>query len=260
LRFIIGFGLGLIVPMTINLLTEFLPIRFRSFVLTFVWTGFGIGSLHLLFTMLIFMPNFEITEVRNTMVVCSLLPLYAFIMNFICLNDSPRNLILRNRDEEAIIMLEKISEEKINDMERSRIIHEIKDGANKELSSELSQIFQGKFALLTFLLSFIWIINSVTGYGPSLISSLTMKSLGIKDEVSDARDIIINQIIICIICTPSNLFGGLLSEISWLGRNKSSLLNLLVGLLFVVALIIVPNNFYIILCFVASFLRNSIQY
>jgi MFS family permease len=241
-RFIIGLGLGMIVPMSLNLLTECLPITNRSLVLNFVWIAFSLGNLYNLMIMLGIMPYLETSKVKDTVLLCSLCPLIVFLINYFNLTDSPRNLIINNKEDEAIKILEKISKKKIDDIKRSIIISQVKSGINNEEPSKLKEIFNKKNKKLTSLLIIIWFFNSMIGYGPGLISSLTISSLGMTENFTN-YEIITNQIIICIICSPSTYLGGILSEISFLGRNRSTILGYFVSLIFINLAIFYPNYF-----------------
>jgi AAHS family benzoate transporter-like MFS transporter len=245
-RFIIGYGLGVIVPMSLNFLTEYLPIQNRALVLTSVWVGFAVGNLYLLLLMLWVMPNFEIENVQLTLYLTCLFPLFTLIMTKIYMEDTPRNLILRGKSNEGIYLLEKMSKSEINkkyDL-KIRIIREVQMGINKDLNSEVSTIFTNpSFCLLSVLLAMIWFIDSVICYGPFVVSTLTMQNLGIVENNEGYSQIIINQIIICLINAPSNIIGGILCELSFLGRNKSTLISLFFGVFFTCLLLQYPKDF-----------------
>src|SRR5690606_38740117 len=110
-----------------------------------------------------------------------------------------------------------------------------------------------KYLLLTVLLSAIWFFNSVITYGPYVISTLTMQQLGQGDNRVDTegrminkysnKEIILNQIFINLILMPSNFIGGCLSEVSFLGRNKSTILNMVLAFFMIIFIILFPQNF-----------------
>lgn len=267
-RFVAGFGLGLIVPTTINLLTEFLPLQNRALVLTSIWVGFGLGAIYLQISMLCIMPNLEADKLPLTLLAASLLTLIAFVLNAFFLEDSPRNLILMEKFEEGIFLLEKITksedEIKISDDLKVRIYSEVREGTNKNISNNLSEIFRPKYIILTLLLSIIWFLNSVVTYGPYLISTLTMQQLGHGDNRLDPeghpisgfsnKEIIINQIFINLILMPSNFLGGILSEISFLGRNKSTILNVIFSFFMIIFIVACPEYFTLGFGLLQSFL------
>jgi MFS family permease len=247
LRIIIGMCIGIIVPIAINLLTEYLPIKNRSAVLTSVWFGYSFGQSFLLVFILVIMPNYEVAQFKNTILVSSSITFISLILCFIFLKDSPRNLILNHEVKEAVEILEKLNGSHINDIDRERIIQEDLRGINKIESVGIKEIFTGQNMLLTTtLLVIIWLLNSILFYGPNLIASLTMKTIGINEAAKANRAIIIDQIWIAIISSSSNAIGGLLSEISWLGRNKTTNLSLIVGIVFNVLIVLFPKNYNIL--------------
>ena len=250
-RFIIGISLGLIVPVSLNLLTECLPIKNRSLVLTCIWIAFSIGNLYNLILMLNLMPFLQKEYVFQTLLFLSLLPLFTLIISLIYLQDSPRNLIMNFKEEEALKILEHLNENTINDISRSKIIAETRlnnynNNDNNSLETtnevELKDLFSKKYKKLTSILTIIWFLNSVIGYGPVLVASLTLSSLGVKESITN-NEIILNQIMICVICSPSCYIGGVLSEVSFLGRNKSTILSYFISILFMCLCILDPSSF-----------------
>lgn len=240
-RFIIGFGVGLIVPIALNILAEYLPMKNRALVLTGVWAGWSIGSLILSCIMLIIMPNLEVSKLGLTIGLSSGLPFLTLILMFFFLKDSPRNLILMNKDKEAVEQIEVLVNRKLRDEEVERIIKEVHN-VNSEVGSSIFDMFAKKFLYLTILLTFIWFINSIITYGPYLVYTLTMKALNNQSEKSH-RQIIINQIVVSLINIPTSLFGGILSELPFLGRNKATSLTMFLAFISMIFLIYAPSMF-----------------
>jgi MFS transporter, AAHS family, benzoate transport protein len=251
-RFTIGFGVGLVVPIALNILAEYLPLKNRSLVLTGVWAGWSLGSLLLSCTMLIIMPNLEVSKVGYTIVVSSFLTLLTLILTFFLLKDSPRNLILMNKEKEAVEQIEILANRKLRDEEIQRMINEVRSG-NSEVGSSILDIFGKKFLYLTILLTCIWFINSIITYGPYLVYTLTMKALNQQSDESH-RQIIINQIVVNSINLPASLFGGILSEISFLGRNKATSLTLFLSFISGIFLITVPSKFAVFFGILQAFI------
>lgn len=104
-RFFLGYGIGVVVPLVLNVLCEYLPKNGRSYTLSAVWSSFAIGQALVAIFMLNLMPKFEINQVKN---IFNMLWIYCFVFSLIfCLlfSDSPRNLIINNKDEEALVIL-----------------------------------------------------------------------------------------------------------------------------------------------------------
>jgi MFS family permease len=257
LRFIIGYGLGVLTPLCISLLTEYLPIRFRAVALILVWLGFVFGQMYLLITMLIIMPNMEANMYPMTIMITSTLSLISFLLTLVFLKDSPRSLIISNKEDEAIAILEQLNGDKIDEYHRQKIITQTKCGINYEIAISIKEIFHHDLFKTTTLLTFIWMIISVINYGPFLISSLTMKGMGIEEEQLTNREIIIKQIWIALIGTSSNIVGGLLCESSYLGRNKTNMFSSFMALLLNVLLFTVQKHYEILFGLYGAFAGMS---
>jgi len=248
-RFTIGLCIGLFIPTAVNLLTEKLPLKYRSIFLNMVWIGFNFGNLVLLSLIYYIMPNFEVSGFKRLLISTSFLSLFVFLLSVLFLEDSLRNLILRGNQTDAFNMIEKKLKITLTETEKNRIYREIAEGANKAIGENIfSEISNKKFKKLTILLIFIWFINSVVSYGPMVISSLTIKDLGLNTGINNNEklsnyEVLLNQIYFCLLNSPSNLIGGFVSEIPFLGRNKSTLLSCILAFLFMLCAMINYGNF-----------------
>jgi MFS family permease len=241
-RVTIGFCLGIIVPTGLNMLAECLPIRSRSFVLTCIWFGFTFGQLYLLTSMLVVMPNFEKDKVQTIIIFSSLLPFIILVFHLLMLEDSPRMLILRGNFDKGFIILEKWNDDALDEKTRKKIIVEVTGETTQD--ADIGLIFRNKFLRTSILLTMLWFFNSVISYGPGLIISLTLKNLGLQSSL-DHKEIIIKQIIMCLISSPSNIIGGILSELSFLGRNKATVIGFFFSFCFFTLSTVFPDSFTI---------------
>lgn len=92
-------------------------------------------------------------------------------------------------------------------------------------------IFAPKYAWTSMLLSIVWILNSLVGYGPYFILPLTLNEIEVEENIQENEvDIIKGQIFITIIGLFSNPFGGYLCELKSLGRIKTGVISGLIGL------------------------------
>jgi MFS family permease len=244
-RLIIAYFLGVAVPVSLNLLTEYLPINHRSTVLTSVWLSYGIGQVYIVLLMLWIMPEYETAYFQKTVLISSSLSIFGFIIGFLLMQDSPRSLILNNYNKEAFEILEYMNNGPLSENEKEIVIAQIKSGSNKDMDIKISNVFSKDFFTTTLLLTFIWIICSIIFYGPNLIYSLTMKELEIEEFKGTNRDIIIQQIKIILISSPSTVIGGLLSEVHWLGRNKATNICVAIAIIFNFLTIYNHQNYYI---------------
>jgi MFS family permease len=238
LRSVIGFSLGLIVPVTLSLLTECLPIKYRSLILTSIWLAFGIGGVYLLLLILFFMPNYEVNQVQSVLFLSSILPIISFIILILILEDSVRNYIITEKSDIAFQILEKDYGIKLTSENKKTIEYQLKHCSNSGDTGNLfTNLFRGQLLILTILLSLIWFIDSFVGYGTGIITSLTLKYLGVV-ETEQNKQIIKNQIYINLISSIGNIMGGLLSELQHLGRNKTIIISFFISAVF---LSIIPS-------------------
>jgi MFS family permease len=244
LSMVIGMCMGIIVPISFNLMTEYLPIHYRSIMLTSVWFGYGIGQLYILLIMLFIMPNYEIKELPLTILLSSTLSIFCLLISLFWLRDSPRNLILIDEYEEAFHIVELLHGERLTESEKQLLIIQTKGSHIEHEDVSVSEMFSAELKLTSILLIFIWVIYAFVFYGPYLISSLTMHELG-QESSGTNRDIIIKQIIIGLLNLPTNALGGLFSEIPWLGRNKTTNISMLIAIVFNVLIYANSNNFEI---------------
>jgi putative MFS transporter len=238
LRCVIGFSLGLIVPVTLSLLTECLPIKHRSLILTSIWLAFGVGAIYILLLILFFIPNYEVTQVKMVLLLNSIFPILVFIILILILEDSVRNYIITEKSDIAFQILEKDYGIKLTSENKKTIEYQIKYHNNSgDRGNLFSNLFRGEILILTILLSFIWFIDSFVGYGTGIITSLTLKYLGVV-ETEQTKKIIIDQIYINLISSIGNIMGGLLSELQHLGRNKTTIITFFISAVF---LSIIPS-------------------
>jgi AAHS family benzoate transporter-like MFS transporter len=244
LSMVIGLSMGIIVPISFNLMTEYLPIKNRSIMLTSVWLGYGIGQLYILLIMLFIMPNYEKKELPLTILLSSTLSIFTLLISLFWLKDSPRNLILCENHEEAFHILEQLHGDRLTENEKHLIIYQTKGNNLEHTDVSISEMFSKELKLTSILLIAIWVIYAVVFYGPYLISSLTMHDLG-QTESGTNRDIIVKQIIIGVVSLPSNAIGGFFSEIPYFGRNKTTNISMMIAILFNILIITNYTNYEI---------------
>jgi sugar phosphate permease len=244
LSMLIGSFMGVVVPISFNLMTEYLPIKNRSSVLTSVWLGYGIGQLYILLIMLFIMPDYQTKELPLTLLLSSTLSIFTLLISLFWLKDSPRNLILNDNYEEAFHILEQLHGDRFTENEKQTIIHQTRGNHLDQEDVSLSEMFSKELRLTSVLLTMIWVIYAVVFYGPYLISSLTMHELG-QGEAGTNREIILKQMIIGLVSLPSNAIGGFFSEIPSLGRNKTTNICMLISIIFNILIFVDPRNYEI---------------
>ena len=218
-RILSGGFCGIIEPIINNLLCEYLPIKLRGFFLLSVWIGYNIGQLFPNLIMLGVMPHYEPSEISKLLLLSCPLIFLCWIFSFIYLKDSARNYILHNQTDKGMQVLEKITpENKLSEENKHRILKEVKEGINKDISSsEPWDVFKKEYIFLTICISAISFLSNFIYDGPVLIMNLTLSSFANDDK--DEDNILSNAIFIIVCSIPSSLIGGISLEISFFGRK-----------------------------------------
>jgi MFS family permease len=244
-RFFIGAAIGIILPNSYTLLIEYLPMKFRSFVLMFVWVGYPVARVILLGIMLIYMPNLESEYTEIVLLWNSALPLLTFVICLFFVRDSPRNLIMVGDNKTAFEILEIMLKRQLNEKEKQNILESINDGYNKELKGNLCDMFSVKLLRSSICLICMWCIHGFVYYGTFVTSSLTLEKID-PDAKTTYKEIIVGQMIVAVLITPPIFIIGYLTETPFFGRRKSSMLTFSIGLLGMILAPLIPSQFAVI--------------
>ncbi len=251
------------------------PIKYRGFVLSSVWTGYTLGQFVMLVVMLYCMPNLEKEKTYDTMIISLIFPVIAIFTSFLIVEDSPRNLILNNRENYAFEILENIYKRPIQEEKKIRIINYTKSGANEQVKGNLCDIFDKVFAKTTILLTFIRSNHALCAYGILAINTLTLNHLNHDTESNNLNhnsnkmkfdenmngtnnenlnnQILVDELLICVIIVISDIYAGILSEIQFLGRKFSMIINYFFGFLFMLLCPFFTEYFSLFLGFSLNF-------
>jgi MFS family permease len=256
LRFFIGFSLGLFEPVTLNILAEYLPIKHRASILTSVWVGFQGGAIYLLFIIAGIMPNYESAKVPLVFLLHSILAIFSFVVSIFFLEDSLRNYILNNNSAKAFKILENDYELELSLEKKSTIENQTKYHNNID-EKNLSSIFREKIFVLTLLLSLIWFIDSFVSYGLGIITSLTLKKLGVAEK--NNIEITMDQLYMNILGGVGTIIGGLLCEINHLGRVRTTVISSFISTLLLLLMTFFDKHYTLIICINQFFLYIAIN-
>jgi MFS family permease len=240
MRFFIGFSLGILMPNSYTILIEYLPTKHRALVMSSVWTGFVVSRFLLLGTMLWFMPNLE-TEGTQAVLLVNLSTSIVILLLGIFIKDSPRNLIIIKREEEAFGILSYMLNRPLSDTERESIVEDLNKGVNKDLGGSLKDIFNKNLLRSTICVILIWCIHSFVFYGTLIASYTTLKKIG--EEVKDNRQIIIGHFIIAAQAIPQKFIIGYISGISWIGRRKALFISYTISIIGFILCVAVSSEF-----------------
>lgn len=172
IKFFVGMTIGVITPIIVNTLCEYLPSKRRYFTLNFIWGFIFIGQLIILITIYIFMPNFELEGIRIVYIVILINIVFSFILTIMLYSDSPRNLSIENRNNEASIIIKNMFEKehiKYTKEEIDYIILYFKSGDNQNLEKSILSLFKTGLIKMTLLLISISFIASFLRFGSFVV-------------------------------------------------------------------------------------------
>ena len=229
-RFIIGFALGIHIPIMINLLGEYVPSNSRGFRLQLIYAFFAIGPLFMVIVSLFIMPQLETYQLRKVLLICELLPLLSFIVNFFFLFDSPRHMIIRGNKEQAFEILENMNNGKLSNDEKDEIIKEINSSwanANiKENEVSIFDLFQPKYYSTSIILIIEDFVAAVGCFGIAIVVTLSQHALNLEASIVDNHSILLSELMVHIFDLFSTFVSAFLIENKNLGRKGSLMLSL----------------------------------
>jgi MFS family permease len=82
---IIGIVIGVMLPLTFGILSEYLPINYRGFTLIVIWCFYGLGGLYVNITMNILMPTLNYDKTNQVIFYLSL-PYLFFSFSYLTTN------------------------------------------------------------------------------------------------------------------------------------------------------------------------------
>jgi MFS family permease len=252
-RFIAGACIGIILPNSFTLLIEYLPLKRRSFILACLWVTYPISRAYLLVTMLIYMPDLQAEMTQVVLLWNLVIPGLTFLACVFLVKDSPRNLILINRTEEAIGILNGMLGRHLTESERQNINDDVYKGMNQELKGNICDMFSLKLLRSTVSMILAWCIHGFVFYGTFFTSSQTMVALGYKNHGSN-RDTLIGHFVIAALITPPQALIGLLTELKAFGRKKSYFITYAIAAVSMLLCTIFTEQFYILYAIAASFM------
>ena len=266
-RFVIGVGIGIILPFSLNIMSEYLPPNRRGFYLTAIWVFFSIGMGIQGCLMLIIMPNLDDDMMNYVIFALGLVVLFSERINNIYFIESPTGLLTDGDSNKAYEilneMLKSVKEPELSNDEKDLIKKDlfVKEGNDNQVSIE--ELFKENVYRTTVTTIFIEVILSFLFYGVLLISTLTMQAINKKKEVvgevnpGNNRQIIIDQIIVAFASSPGNFIGGMLCEIKQIGRRKTMMIGFAIAAVSSFLIILFIQNFTILYCIYLSFVNMS---
>lgn len=106
--FIIGGMCNINGPILINILAEYVPVKYRAFTLGTIWGWYFIGSIFLLLIYLFYMPHYEMERFQDILWMLLVFPIGTYALTHAYLKDSPRSLVIYGDENEAIKLISKM--------------------------------------------------------------------------------------------------------------------------------------------------------
>jgi sugar phosphate permease len=247
LRFMQGIFLGIIVVVSQNRVTEYLPIKWRALFISVACMGNPFGGLTIAMNFKVLMPDLDHKKIPITMYYYSILILLIFLYKLFMCKSSPRQLILANEDEEAFDILENLNGQKLRESDKRKIIDQVRLGMNTQhANSGLGEIFKEDYLKTTIFLCLIFTVCGMAFKGPILFSTFTIKKLG-GENLETKKNVILHQFTIMSIILPMQALGGLLAEIKFFGRRLIMVFGFIMCFMLLALCTLYYNNFSIFL-------------
>ena len=185
IRVVVGLFVGFFGPMAGTILTEITPRHLRGKYMTMMTFCLVLGQLYAAFIGYLLLENLDKGNWRVLLIFCSIPAVLAGLLAYLCLDESPRYLMLVGNYEEAFSICEKISrenesEEMINFFMSKEMKDKVRSWAENledEEPASLSHLFKGQKKKITMLLWGNWLIGSFIYYGIILNIPLIMQNI-----------------------------------------------------------------------------------
>ena len=239
-RIILGLCVGIIEPLIFNIFGEYLPIKFRGFLLMNSWFFYTLAVFLENIIALKIMPNLEAEFLQKYLLVINFFFILNFVTNYFILNDSPRYLIIKSINEKnfydreskiqaALKILNSMNKIPLSKIDEQKLISQLYNlsSNNTKANARFKELFSQKYLRTTYIGIFIFFVYSCGYFGFYIISTLTLELLNKKeneklveiDDKNSNRAIIISQIYIAFFDLLGSIVGGFLSEIRSIGRK-----------------------------------------
>ena len=212
----IGICLAIILPININVLAENIPTKYRSFCLISTNSGVNLGQILTNIYIILMMPNKETDNIQYVCYFLMIIPFVTLVYSFFLFQDSPKKLIISGKENEGIVLLEKMHGE-IKALSQKILIREVQM-KNHEKSNNLSEIFGNNYLKISIILIILHIFIGICYFGSNAIMALTIKQLGLSVKFDS---LIIKMTIIISSNIPGAIVGGIISEWKLFERKKT---------------------------------------
>ena len=243
-EFINGFFAGIFEITSFNVACEFIPVRFRGWILLTIWNGYNVGVLFPNLIMLRTMPEHDPSGLPKTLYLCSLVILLCTIFSCVFYTDSPRNYIINGKNDDAISILKRMkkNDEFFTEETKREIYNSVPPKTISDFSlSNYKEVFKHGMFTTGVLLLFICFNGTMINDGFQLVLNLILEKVKQSDKSAHTRTILMENIIINSIALPSNLIVGAFTEFKILGRKYTQSVGFFIMGTVMIPVIINPN-------------------
>ena len=220
LRFIIGFQLGVTIPIGLSNYSEMIPSKYRGLCGTYCMImASSAGFLNCLAVKL-FSPTLKGEDLITILSITLCIKIAAFAVFLTFSSSSVRYLVINDREKEAINIIAEQYNERLDSEASTRLVNEIKQ-LNLETTSSFSDLFNTDFKVSTCLLIVLWFAAASSFSIPVVSFSTTIERLELASDVKSEQSAIVRNMLIFFSGATACLFGGIMCEIKELGRKKT---------------------------------------
>lgn len=225
LRFLMGIGIGIIIPSAVSLISESVPVESRSFYLNNVWVAAPLGEIYVYFLCFLFDIKESTENWRYIMGLTSLPSFLSFILLISKVNESVRFLLVKGKSAEGFKILDDLGEAenlKLCEIERKMILEEIEDINQTQIYSEsYRSLLADEFKDTSIKLWLITFANAFVLYGGLYIFPQILYALKAQEKDSNNSNVYFDLIFTSVIYIPTTFIAGFISDIPAFGRKKS---------------------------------------
>ncbi len=227
LRFLMGIGIGVIIPSAVSLISESVPVEARSFYLNNVWVAAPLGEIYVYFLCFFFDINKNAKNWRYIMCLSSLPSLASLALLLLKVKESVRFLLVKSRIAEGFKILDELGESenlKLSEIEREMILEEIEEINLQTLvyaESSYRSLLNEEFKETSIKLWLITFANAFNLYGGLYIFPQILYALQALEMDSFNLNVYFNLIVTSLIYLPATFIASFLSDLPALGRRNS---------------------------------------
>jgi MFS family permease len=265
-RCLSNISIGIFNIVILNLLSEFLPITNRSFILMVNSGFYNFGNFFLIILNNLIFPGgdstqktlFKSTDWRLVNSFTTIPGIISIVILFVYARESPLFLLNKNRETEAFHIIDEMSKSKniiLTEEDKERIKSSVVEKKNYNLNSDYRELFYKEYRYLTFGSLLICSICYLNMIGISYLVPKSIDALGNRTYNLSYN----NQLLIYgLLQLPNGFIGGYMTESDLFGRKGTMTMSAILCGAFYLIIYVWPK----FLCFYAGevMLFNSIAF